>query len=202
MIEEAEEESEDDSEFTAEEGDLLLGSTRLSAPCVFKWDQGGRQVMLMGSFTKEPLEMVLDGKEFSLVLELRVGSVYEFKYVVDGRMQIDPQVESRVNSQGVLINILDLVVFDPFTCSSSPILDEAWQDLDFGVDMPIEMDNTKDPPKKPAYFEFMPINSPCVKDYCYKDPPLPTLNHLYVVKNKVRNYECDYASNFTYTLQH
>eukprot|EP00795_Rhopilema_esculentum_P017318 gene17318-8896_t len=64
---------------------------RLTVPTVFRWEYGGKEVYLSGSFNewKTRIPMSYGGGEFTAIIELLAGE-HHFKFLVDGHWIHDP----------------------------------------------------------------------------------------------------------------
>lgn len=61
-------------------------------PTVFKWDGGGKQVYISGTFSNwKTIPMVKSHGDFVTIVDLPEGE-HEFKYCVDGVWKHDPKM--------------------------------------------------------------------------------------------------------------
>lgn len=65
-----------------------------SLPTVLRWDGGGRNVMICGTFTKwKPIPMVRSHGNFVTIIDLPEGD-HHYKFFVDGEWKHDPKLVS------------------------------------------------------------------------------------------------------------
>lgn len=63
-------------------------------PTVFKWDGGGKQVYISGTFSNwKALPMVKSHKDFVTIVDLPEGD-HQYKFFVDGEWRHDPKIVS------------------------------------------------------------------------------------------------------------
>lgn len=61
-------------------------------PTVFKWDHGGKEVFISGTFSDwKPLPMVKSHGDFVTIIDLPEGE-HQFKFCVDGEWRHDPKL--------------------------------------------------------------------------------------------------------------
>jgi len=67
------------------------GRRKLTVPTVFRWEYGGKEVYLSGSFNewKTRIPMAYSGGEFTAIIELLAGE-HHYKFLVDGHWIHDP----------------------------------------------------------------------------------------------------------------
>lgn len=64
-------------------------------PTVFKWDGGGKQVFISGTFSEwKILPMVRSHGDFVTIIDLPEGE-HEYKFYVDGEWKHDPKIVSK-----------------------------------------------------------------------------------------------------------
>lgn len=64
-------------------------------PTVFKWDGGGKQVYISGTFSNwKALPMVKSHKDFVTIVDLPEGD-HQYKFFVDGEWRHDPKMVSK-----------------------------------------------------------------------------------------------------------
>ncbi|KAM3128312.1 hypothetical protein pb186bvf_019609 [Paramecium bursaria] len=76
---------------------------------VFKWNQGGQKVFVVGTFTqwKQSIQLQKDKQgEFSIVLPLEKG-VHQYKFIVDGDWRFAPEDPTCTDEQGNINNVID-----------------------------------------------------------------------------------------------
>lgn len=66
-------------------------------PTVFKWEKGGKDVSICGTFTQwKPIQMVKSHGDFVIILDVPEGE-HEYRFKVDGHWHLDetePTVEA------------------------------------------------------------------------------------------------------------
>lgn len=80
-----------------------------TVPTVFTWENGGREVLLSGSFNdwKTRIPMNLSQGEFSTIIELPEGE-HEYKFCVDGRWIHDPNAPTTNDNFGGRNNVINV----------------------------------------------------------------------------------------------
>lgn len=77
-------------------------------PTVFKWDGGGKQVYISGTFSKwKALPMVKSHGDFVTIIDLPEGE-HEFKFCVDGEWKHDPKLKNLENDIGSKNNMVSV----------------------------------------------------------------------------------------------
>lgn len=67
-------------------------------PTVFKWDGGGRDVKISGTFSDwKPIPMVKSHGDFVTIVDLPEGD-HQYKFCVDGEWRHDPKLVSVIHS--------------------------------------------------------------------------------------------------------
>lgn len=70
----------------------LLEGEKIALPTVFKWDGGGKQVYISGTFSNwKALPMVKSHGDFVTIIDLPEGE-HQFKFCVDGEWKHDPKM--------------------------------------------------------------------------------------------------------------
>lgn len=161
-------------------------------PTVFKWEGGGKQVYISGTFSEwKALPMVKSHGDFVTIIDLPEGD-HQYKFCVDGEWKHDPRLKNIQNDVGTKNNLVsvrqsDFEVFQALAKDSEDTgKDEA---REYGQDIPINKPWGKEsgPPVLPPHLLQVILN---------KDTPLscePTLlpepnhvmlNHLYALSIK------------------
>lgn len=159
-------------------------------PTVFKWDGGGKQVFITGTFSNwKTLPMVKSHGDFVTIVDLGEGE-HEYKFLVDGQWMHDPTEPVVENNLGTKNNIItvkksDFEVFDALDIDQAT---SAQGPSDYGQEVPATRPLEKTtPPILPPHLLQVILN---------KDTPLscePTLlpepnhvmlNHLYALSIK------------------
>lgn len=103
----------------------LEGSSPLNAPLptVFKWEGGGKDVCISGTFTNwKPIPMVHSHGDFVVILDVPEGN-HQYKFMVDGQWvhdQNEPTVDNDLGTKNNLINVKqsDFEVFEALAMDS------------------------------------------------------------------------------------
>ena len=67
-------------------------SEHVALPTVFKWEGGGKQVYISGTFSEwKPLPMVKSHGDFVTIVDLPEGD-HQYKFYVDGEWKHDPRL--------------------------------------------------------------------------------------------------------------
>ncbi|XP_052865023.1 5'-AMP-activated protein kinase subunit beta-1 [Anopheles cruzii] len=161
-------------------------------PTVFKWDGGGKQVYISGTFSKwKALPMVKSHGDFVTIINIPEGD-HQYKFLVDGEWKHDPKLKNVENDTGIKNNLVtvrqsDFEVFQALAKDSEDTgKDES---KEWGTDIPTSKPWGKEsgPPVLPPHLLQVILN---------KDTPLscePTLlpepnhvmlNHLYALSIK------------------
>lgn len=166
-------------------------------PTVFKWDGGGKEVCISGTFTEwKPIPMVRSHGDFVLILEVPEGS-HEYKFYVDGQWAHNPKEPIIDNDMGTKNNLIQVSRsdFEVFEALAMDSVNSGSQSLsgsptgDYSQDVPQRKpyEKTAGPPILPPQLLQVILN---------KDVPLtcePTLlpepnhvmlNHLYALSIK------------------
>ncbi|XP_014671822.1 PREDICTED: 5'-AMP-activated protein kinase subunit beta-1-like [Priapulus caudatus] len=94
-------------------------------PTVFRWDGGGKKVLIAGSFNgwKTKIQMVKSTENFMTIIELAEGE-HQYKFCVDGDWKHDPKQPVVNNNLGSVNNVVsvkktDFEVFEALAVDSS-----------------------------------------------------------------------------------
>lgn len=161
-------------------------------PTVLRWDGGGQNVLISGTFTKwKPIPMVRSHGNFVTIIDLPEGD-HQYKFYVDGEWKHDPKLKSVENDVGEKSNLVsvrqsDFEVFQALAKDSENCVNNA--DKEYSQDVPQvkPWEKVSGPPILPPHLLQVILN---------KDTPLscePTLlpepnhvmlNHLYALSIK------------------
>lgn len=85
---------------SADDSAAIMAQTDNEAlPTVFKWDGGGKQVYISGTFSNwKALPMVKSHKDFVTIVDLPEGD-HQYKFFVDGEWRHDPKMVSLSKNQ-------------------------------------------------------------------------------------------------------
>jgi 5'-AMP-activated protein kinase regulatory beta subunit len=184
-------------------------------PFVFRWEYGGSDVQVCGSFTnwktKIPLNRSFHG-DFSTIIDLPRG-VHEYKFFVDGKWIHDPNADATENGMGTHNNIVRVSSDDFKAYHNVDLLSTAKPSLssspsgDYSQTIPSRSSASGLPPHLPQLLQQTILNSDLPSD---EDPTLLSepnhviLNHLYAlsVKDHVLVMACThrYKEKFVTTL--
>lgn len=182
---------------TVSEGTTVSSSTTTNTktPTVFRWEGGGKEVCISGSFSNwETIPMVKSHGDFVTIVDLPEGE-HHYKYYVDGEWKNDPHnriVEGDAPGKGEKINMItvkksDFEVFQALAKDQESAKDDSQKE--FSQDIPVykPWEKNSGPPILPPHLLQVILN---------KDTPLscePTLlpepnhvmlNHLYALSIK------------------
>jgi hypothetical protein len=85
-------------------------------PTVFKWEHGGRNVYITGTFNnwEKQIPMHRSGNDFTYVHNLKRGK-HAFKFVVDDEWRFAPDQPTIADVEGRINNFIDVSDFSPYT---------------------------------------------------------------------------------------
>lgn len=161
-------------------------------PTVFKWDGGGKQVYISGTFSEwKALPMVKSHGDFVTIIDLPEGE-HQFKFYVDGEWRHDPKlknVENEVGSKNNMVSVRqsDFEVFQALAKDSEDSVNSEQKEYSQDIPQAKPWEKVNGPPILPPHLLQVILN---------KDTPLscePTLlpepnhvmlNHLYALSIK------------------
>jgi hypothetical protein len=93
----------------------VSNSTEL-VPTVFRWEHGGRQVYITGTFNnwEHQLPMHRSGNDFTYIANLKKGK-HAFKYIVDEEWRFAPDQPTVADIEGRINNFIDVSDFVAYT---------------------------------------------------------------------------------------
>ncbi|KAJ8984359.1 hypothetical protein NQ317_003506 [Molorchus minor] len=176
---------------TVSEGSKLRDTAEVTTPTVFRWEGGGKEVCISGTFSNwETIPMVKSHGDFVMIIDLPEGE-HEYKFFVDGGWKNDP-TNKIVEHNGEKSNVIsvkrsDFEVFQALAKDSENSKDDSQKE--FGQEIPAikPWEKNAGPPILPPHLLQVILN---------KDTPLscePTLlpepnhvmlNHLYALSIK------------------
>lgn len=130
-------------------------------PMVFKWEHGGRNVCITGTFNgwSKQVRMHRSGNDFTYIANLTRGK-HAYKYVVDEEWRFAPDQPTVADIEGNINNFVDVSDFIPLG-----EMDERSEDKDtmasdnmYGYFMPDIDDYTKEPPPLPPHLRHIILN--------------------------------------------
>ena len=152
-------------------------------PTVFKWEHGGRNVYITGTFNnwQKQIPMSRSGNNFTYIHNLRRGK-HAFKFIVDDEWRFAPDQPTVADIEGTINNFIDVSDFCAYTGSSTFFADEEAKrsrtnsKRQFGQVVPDADEYHKEPPPLPPHLRHIILN----KDHATLPVPQHVaLNHLY-----------------------
>ncbi|XP_034476670.1 5'-AMP-activated protein kinase subunit beta-1 [Drosophila innubila] len=165
---------------------------KTALPTVLRWDYGGKNVTISGTFSKwKPIPMVRSHGNFVTIIDLPEGD-HQYKFCVDGEWKHDPKLKSVENDEGdknnlVSVRASDFEVFQALAKDSENVPNYAEREYSQEVPQAKPWEKVSGPPVLPPHLLQVILN---------KDTPLscePTLlpepnhvmlNHLYALSIK------------------
>jgi 5'-AMP-activated protein kinase regulatory beta subunit len=161
-----------------------------TVPTVFRWEHGGRQVYITGTFNgwSRQIPMHRSGNDFTYIHNLKRGK-HAFKFIVDDEWRFAPDQPTVADIEGRINNFIDVTDFKAYTGDrdfekekaaaeyGGTATDAANADDDAGTA------TSGGVPQPDRDGEVFSNNMPDVDDYTREPPPLPP--HLrYIILNK------------------
>jgi len=153
-------------------------------PTVFRWEHGGRQVYVTGTFNdwQRQIPMHRSGNDFTYIHNLKKGK-HAFKFIVDDEWRFAPDQPTVADVEGRINNLIDVSDFDAYVGDEQFLMkrDKSVANDLYARDIPDLDEYTKDPPPLPPHLRHIILNKPPPQG----DPnalPVPqhvALNHLY-----------------------
>ncbi|CAM9348348.1 unnamed protein product, partial [Heterosigma akashiwo] len=86
-------------------------------PTVFRWEHGGRQVYITGTFNnwEKQLPMHRSGNDFTYIHNLTKGKHAAYKFIVDDEWRFAPDQPTVADVEGRVNNFIDVAAFRPPT---------------------------------------------------------------------------------------
>ena len=152
-------------------------------PMVFRWELGGDEVFITGTFNNwsAKIPMARSGNDFVHIHELARGK-HAYKFIVDDEWRFTSDQHTMADKSGNINNFLDLTDFRPkfenlpdlSASLASRYLDESL----YGNRIPDINEYTKEPPTLPQHLRSIVLN------YKHGVPQHVTLDHLYCTARK------------------
>lgn len=166
-----------------------------AVPTVFRWEHGGRQVYITGTFNNwsRQIPMHRSGNDFTYIHNLKRGK-HAFKFIVDDEWRFAPDQPTVADIEGRINNFIDVTGFKAYTGDkefetertaamygkSIVKVESADSDGDLSDDNATTGSAKKQPDQDGEVFSN---NMPDVDDYTKEPPPLPP--HLrHIILNK------------------
>jgi 5'-AMP-activated protein kinase regulatory beta subunit len=155
-----------------------------TVPTVFRWEHGGRQVYITGTFNgwSRQIPMHRSGNDFTYIHNLKRGK-HAFKFIVDDEWRFAPDQPTVADIEGRINNFIDVTDFLAYTGDKDFEKEKAAAEYGAvetkdGEGDGVEVDSTLD--KDGEVFSH---NMPDMDDYTKEPPPLPP--HLrHIILNK------------------
>jgi 5'-AMP-activated protein kinase regulatory beta subunit len=155
-----------------------------TVPTVFRWEHGGRQVYITGTFNgwSRQIPMHRSGNDFTYIHNLE-RKKHAFKFIVDDEWRFAPDQPTVADIEGRINNFIDVTDFLAYTGDKDFEKEKAAAEYgavepEDGKDDGVEVDPALD--KDGEVFSH---NMPDMDDYTKEPPPLPP--HLrHIILNK------------------
>jgi 5'-AMP-activated protein kinase regulatory beta subunit len=168
-----------------------------TVPTVFRWEHGGRQVYITGTFNgwSRQIPMHRSGNDFTYIHNLKRGK-HAFKFIVDDEWRFAPDQPTVADIEGRINNFIDVTEFKAYTGDRDFEKEKAAADYGVYDALPGESEggeggptvedavDVKDMANKPDKDgEIFTQNMPDLDEYTKEPPPLPP--HLrHIILNK------------------
>jgi 5'-AMP-activated protein kinase regulatory beta subunit len=162
-----------------------------TVPTVFRWEHGGRQVYITGTFNgwSRQIPMHRSGNDFTYIHNLKRGK-HAFKFIVDDEWRFAPDQPTVADIEGRINNFIDVTDFKAYTGDREFEREKAAADYGYsGEEADAEKsgensDGSDDMGNRPDKDgEVFSHNMPDLDDYTKEPPPLPP--HLrHIILNK------------------
>lgn len=162
-----------------------------TVPTVFRWEHGGRQVYITGTFNgwSRQIPMHRSGNDFTYIHNLKRGK-HAFKFIVDDEWRFAPDQPTVADIEGRINNFIDVTDFKAYTGDREFEKEKAAAEYGYvgGEEPEAEKSGDSDgsdtmgnrPDKDGEVFSH---NMPDLDDYTKEPPPLPP--HLrHIILNK------------------
>uniref|UniRef100_A0AAV1TTR9 Association with the SNF1 complex (ASC) domain-containing protein n=1 Tax=Peronospora matthiolae TaxID=2874970 RepID=A0AAV1TTR9_9STRA len=155
-------------------------------PMVFKWEHGGRNVFITGTFNgwDKQCPMHRSGNDFTYIANLTRGK-HMYKFVVDDDWRFAPDQLTMADVEGNVNNYVDVSEFAPLSDfdGKNKSLDDDDDDAEnpYSRYIPEIDEYTKEPPPLPPHLRHIILNKapPTVDGRLLPVPQHVALNHLY-----------------------
>lgn len=154
-------------------------------PTVFKWEHGGRNVYITGTFNNwdRQIPMHRSGNDFSYVHNLKRGK-HAFKFVVDDEWRFAPDQPTVADVEGRVSNFIDVSEFQPYVGDDNFFGKSKEQKIsndEFSQVIPDIDEYTKEPLPLPPHLRHIILNKNVASEnpLALPVPQIVSLNHLY-----------------------
>ena len=177
------------------DGDSAQGGAEVNwqdddtVPTVFRWEHGGRQVYITGTFNgwSRQIPMHRSGNDFTYIHNLKRGK-HAFKFIVDDEWRFAPDQPTVADIEGRINNFIDVTGFKAYTGDREFEKEKAAAaygavpvDQETEGDSDVDAQGSSTKPDQDG--EVFSHNMPDVDDYTKEPPPLPP--HLrHIILNK------------------
>ncbi|KAB7495642.1 5'-AMP-activated protein kinase subunit beta-1 [Armadillidium nasatum] len=181
-------ENKENTEISSSPRPVLNPENKKMLPCVIKWNGGGKDVALAGSFNNwRTLPMVKSEKDFVAIVDLPEGH-HEYKFLVDGEWKVSVADKACTNPMGTENNILTVKESDFEELENALLRDpNDKKESPYGVSS-FGFLKTDAPVDKEEYSQEIPETSPSEKK---KGPPVLPPHLLQVILNKDTPVSCE-----------
>ncbi|CAM9260899.1 unnamed protein product, partial [Ectocarpus fasciculatus] len=148
-------------------------------PTVFRWEHGGRQVYITGTFNnwEKQIPMHRSGNDFTYIHTLKKGK-HAFKFIVDDEWRFAPDQPTVADIEGRVNNFIDVSDFVGYTGEENfeaNRLKQAEANDQYSQCTPDLDEYTKEPPPLPPHLRHIILN----KNPPANDPSaLPVPQHV------------------------
>lgn len=151
-------------------------------PMVFRWEHGGRNVYITGTFNgwSKQVPMHRSGNDFTYIANLTRGK-HAYKFVVDEEWRFAPDQLTVADLEGNVNNFVDVSEFQPLSDFDMDKENDEQGDNMYGRFIPDIDEYTKEPPPLPPHLRHIILNKvpPSVDSRLLPVPQHVALNHLY-----------------------
>lgn len=132
--------------------------TERAIPTVFRWEHGGNNVHITGTFNNwsKRIPMHRSGNDFVYIQSLPPGT-HAYKFIVDDDWRYAPDQQTAQDSAGNINNIIDVTNFNPE--GEEEQLQQRRDSGAYGQSLPDEESYTKDAPLLPPHLRNIILNS-------------------------------------------
>lgn len=163
-----------------------------TVPTVFRWEHGGRQVYITGTFNgwSRQIPMHRSGNDFTYIHNLKRGK-HAFKFIVDDEWRFAPDQPTVADIEGRINNFIDVTDFKAYTGDREFEKEKAAAEYGYiagteadTTDNTAESDGSDTMGNRPDKDgEVFSHTMPDLDDYTKEPPPLPP--HLrHIILNK------------------
>ncbi|KAF0740253.1 hypothetical protein Ae201684P_016954 [Aphanomyces euteiches] len=180
-------------------------------PMVFRWEHGGRNVCITGTFNgwSAHVPMHRSGNDFTYIANLPRGK-HAYKFVVDDEWRFAPDQPTVADVDGNINNYVDVSDFASLADVDLDQPDDNDQETVYGRFIPDIDEYTKEPPPLPPHLRHIMLNKapPSVDCRLLPVPQHVALNHLYstaikdgmIVLGITQRYKQKFVTTVYYSL--